>query len=171
MSSKLYATINSLAEPLLLERTGSTASWVLPGEEAPDLVCTGPGLYSLVRGKRSYQVLVLKHDVATGTVRVRIGAHCHTIRLEGERSRLFQTLGIDKTARTVIREMKAPMPGLVLKLLVKAGDAVQKDDPLLVLEAMKMENVIKSTGNAVVKKIHVQERAAVEKGQLLLSFE
>ena len=171
MPAKLYATINSQPEPLVLERAAPNAPWALPGEDAPDLVRTGPGMYSLVQGGRSYKVLVLKHDVATGTVRLRIGAHCHTVRLEGERSRLFQLLGIDKAARTVIRELKAPMPGLVLKLLVKEGDTVKKDDPLLVLEAMKMENVIKSTGEAVVKKVHVQERAAVEKGQLLLSFE
>lgn len=171
MSAKLYATVNSAAEPLVLERTGPNAPWNFAGEDAPDLVRTGPGMYSLVHRGRSFRVLVLKHDAEAGTVRLRIGAHCHTVKLEGERSRLFQLLGIDQAARTVIRELKAPMPGLVLKLLVKEGDAVKKDDPLLVLEAMKMENVIKSTGGATVKKIHVQERAAVEKGQLLLSFE
>ena len=56
-------------------------------------------------------------------------------------------------------------------MLVKEGDTVKKNDPLLVLEAMKMENVIKSAGDAVVKKIHAVERTAVEKGQILLSFE
>ena len=61
--------------------------------------------------------------------------------------------------------------GTVLSLLVKEGDTVKKNDPLLVLEAMKMENVIKSAGDAVVKKIHAVERTAVEKGQILLSFE
>jgi biotin carboxyl carrier protein len=171
MSAKLFATINSAAEPLVLERRSPNAPWTLPGEDAADLVRTGPGMYSLVHKGRSFRVLVLKHDAEAGTVRLRIGAHGYTLKLEGERSRLFQLLGIDKAARTMARELKAPMPGLVLKLLVKEGDVVQKDDPLLVLEAMKMENVIKSTGGALVKKIHVQERSAVEKGQLLLSFE
>lgn len=102
---------------------------------------------------------------------MRIGAHCHTVRLEDDRSRLMQLLGIDRSARAMVRELKAPMPGLVLKMLVKEGDTVKKNDPLLVLEAMKMENVIKSAGDAVVKKIHAVERTAVEKGQILLSFE
>lgn len=171
MPAKLYAIVNSVADPLVLERSVPSAPWSFTGEEAPDLVRTGPGMYSVVRKGRSFKVLVLKHDREAGTVRLRIGAHCHTVRLEGERSRLMQVLGIDKGARAVVRELKAPMPGLVLKMLVKEGDTVRKNDPLLVLEAMKMENVIKSTGDAVVKKIHALERTAVEKGQLLLSFE
>jgi biotin carboxyl carrier protein len=69
-----------------------------------------------------------------------------------------------------VKEIKAPMPGLVLKLLVKEGDTVKKNDPVLILEAMKMENVIKSPGDATVSKIHAQEKTAVEKGQLLVSF-
>lgn len=171
MAAKLHATVNADPEPLELEQPTPGAPWRLTGGTAPDLVQTGPGLYSLVHQGRSYKVLVLKRDKEAGTVRVRIGAHCHTVRLEDERSRLMQLLGIDRGARAMASELKAPMPGLVLKVLVKDGDAVKKDDPLLVLEAMKMENVIKSTGEGVVKKAHVQAGAAVEKGQLLLSFE
>lgn len=155
----------------MLERPTPRSPWSLAGDGPADLVKTGPGMYSLVRNGRSFKVLVLKQDREAGTMRLRIGAHCHTVHLEDERARLMQVLGIDRGARAVMHELKAPMPGLVLKMLVKEGDAVKKNDPLLVLEAMKMENVIKSTGDAVVKKIHVQEHAAVEKGQLLLSFE
>lgn len=171
MCAKLFATVNSVAKPLELERNSPSGSWSIGEEEAPDLTSTGPGMYSVVRKGRSLSALVLKEDREAGTVRIRIGAHCYTVRLEDERSRLMQLLGIDRSARAMVRELKAPMPGLVLKLLVKEGDTVKKNDPLLVLEAMKMENVIKSAGDAVVKKIHAEERAAVEKGQLLLSFE
>ncbi|HNA32062.1 MAG TPA: biotin/lipoyl-binding protein, partial [Flavobacteriales bacterium] len=69
-----------------------------------------------------------------------------------------------------VKEIKAPMPGLVLKVLVKEGDAVKKNEPVLILEAMKMENVIKSPGDGTVKRIHAQEKTAVEKGQLLIGF-
>ena len=63
------------------------------------------------------------------------------------------------------------MPGLVLNLLVEAGQLVSKGDPLLILEAMKMENVLKATGDGRVKSVHVQKSAAVVKGQLLLEME
>lgn len=171
MAAKLFATVNSSAAPLELERTTPGGPWATAGGSAPDLVRTGPGTYSLVLGNRSFRVLVLKHDKEAGTVRLRIGAHCHTVRLGDERARLMQVLGIGRSTRSMASELKAPMPGLVLKVLVKEGDTVKKNDPLLILEAMKMENVIKCTGDGTVKKVHAQERAAVEKGQPLLSFQ
>ncbi len=171
MCAKLYATVNSVAKPLELERSSPSDPWSIGSMGSLDLSNTGPGMYSVVYKGRSHSVLVLKEDRETGTVRMRIGAHCHTVHMEDDRSRLMLLLGIDRSARAMVRELKAPMPGLVLKMLVKEGDTVKKNDPLLVLEAMKMENVIKSAGDAVVKKIHAVERTAVEKGQLLLSFE
>ena len=65
----------------------------------------------------------------------------------------------------------APLSGSVSKVLVEEGQTITEGEVLVVLEAMKMENVIKAPGDATVKKIHVQERTAVEKGQLLLNFE
>ena len=171
MTAKLFAYVNSAAKPLVLERADPSSPWSFPGEGPADLAQTGPGMYSLVRGGRSYRVLVLKHDREAGTVRLRVGAHCCTVRLGDERSRLMKVLGIDRKSKAGVGDLKAPMPGLVLKVLVKEGDIVQKNDPLLVLEAMKMENVIKSAGDGVVQRIHALEGAAVEKAQLLLSFE
>lgn len=171
MTAKLFATTNAASEPLVLERSGVREPWAIAGAGPSELACLNPGQYRVVHQGHSFKVLVLKQDPENGTVRLRIGAHCHTVKLDGERSLLVKLLGIDKAGGKALGELKAPMPGLVLKMLVKEGDAVKKNDPLLVLEAMKMENVIKSTGDAIVKKIHAKERAAVEKGQLLLSFE
>ena len=170
--AKLYATINSGTDPLVLERAIGRAAdqWTLKGGTKPDLVKTGPGMYSLVHKGRSFNVLVLKEDKENNTVRLRIGAHTYTVQLEDEQAHLMHELGFDKSQSAAVREIKAPMPGLVLKLLVKEGDALKKGDTVLILEAMKMENVIKSPSDAVVKKIHAKEKSAVEKGQLLMSF-
>jgi biotin carboxyl carrier protein len=174
--AKLYATINPGSspgtpgkEPLVLERATPNAPWSLKGQQ-PDLVKTGPGQYSLVLNGRSHRVLVLKEDKENKTVRMRIGASTYTVQLEDEQAHLIHELGLDKSASAAVKEIKAPMPGLVLKLLVKEGDTVKKNDPVLILEAMKMENVIKSPGEGTVKKIHTQEKTAVEKGQLLVGF-
>lgn len=169
--AKLYATINNGKIPVELERPSPSAPWVLRGGAKPDLVKTGPGQFSLVHNGRSFSVLVLKEDRENNTVRLRIGARTYTVAIEDEQERLMHVLGFDKVAGTAVREIKAPMPGLVLKLMVKEGDAVRKNDPVLILEAMKMENVIKSPGDARVKQVHARERNAVEKGELLLSFE
>jgi biotin carboxyl carrier protein len=63
------------------------------------------------------------------------------------------------------------MPGMVLSVLVKENDEIKKGDPLLVLEAMKMENILKANGTATVKSIKVDERTAVEKGAVLIELE
>jgi biotin carboxyl carrier protein len=67
-------------------------------------------------------------------------------------------------------QVRAPMPGLVLKIEVAAGQSVSMGTGLLVLEAMKMENEIFSSSDAVVEQIHVGEGDAVTKGQLLVSL-
>lgn len=167
--AKLYATVNAGKEPIVLERATPHAPWSIMGAR-PDLVRTGPGQYSLVVNGQSHRVLVLKEDAEQRIVRLRIGAHTYTVQLVDEQAHLMNMLGLDKAMGAAVKEIKAPMPGLVLKLLVKEGDAVKKNDPVLILEAMKMENVIKSPGDATVSKVHAQEKTAVEKGQLLVSF-
>ena len=167
--AKLYATVNAKEDAVVLERTSPTAPWVPAGESAADLVRTGPSTFSLVRNGRSHRVLVLKEDRENGTVRLRIGSHTYTVQLQDDRSRLMQTLGLDKSVLKV-KEIKAPMPGMVLNILVKPGDVVKKNDPILILEAMKMENMIKAPGDATVSAVHAEKGKAVEKGQLLVSF-
>ncbi len=67
--------------------------------------------------------------------------------------------------------LKAPMPGMVIEVRVKPGERVAKDQPLVVIEAMKMENVIKAKGEAVVKAIIAAKGKSIEKGDTLLEFE
>ncbi len=68
-------------------------------------------------------------------------------------------------------EVKAPMPGLVLKLMRKAGDKINQGDSIAVLEAMKMENDLRAPTTGIIKEIHVSEGASVEKGTLLFTIE
>jgi biotin carboxyl carrier protein len=63
------------------------------------------------------------------------------------------------------------MPGLVLDIMIKPGQTIEKGTPLLILEAMKMENVLKSEGDGVVKSIEVIKTQAVDKGQILIEME
>ncbi len=62
------------------------------------------------------------------------------------------------------------MPGLIIDLRVKDGDAVMPGDPLLILEAMKMENMIKASAAGIVKSVKVKKGDSVEKNQVLIEF-
>ncbi|MDA8124081.1 MAG: biotin/lipoyl-binding protein [Deltaproteobacteria bacterium] len=68
-------------------------------------------------------------------------------------------------------EVKAPMPGKILEVLVKVGDQVKEDDELLMLEAMKMENPIYAPADGTVKDIKVKASDSVETDQLLVVIE
>ncbi len=69
------------------------------------------------------------------------------------------------------KELKSPMPGLVVKIEVEEGKEIKTGDGVLIMEAMKMENEIKSPFEGKVKKILVKEKQSVEKGQVLLVLE
>jgi len=68
-------------------------------------------------------------------------------------------------------DVLSPMPGAIVKLNVKDGDLVNKGDVMLVLEAMKMENEIKASRECKVKKVFVEEKSSVDKGQLLIRLD
>ncbi len=84
---------------------------------------------------------------------------------------LIDKLGLDNIKNQNISSIKAPMPGLVLDIMVTPGQSIQKGDNLIVLEAMKMENIIKAEGDGVVKSIEVKISDKVDKGQLMIDME
>jgi biotin carboxyl carrier protein len=66
--------------------------------------------------------------------------------------------------------IKSPMPGLIVKILKKVGENVQMGEPILLLEAMKMENEIRASASGIVKSISAKENNSVEKGESLLEI-
>jgi biotin carboxyl carrier protein len=85
-------------------------------------------------------------------------------------AQIRKTAGIstEPAVETVIR---APMPGLIIDVVVSDGDSVKTGDVLMIIEAMKMENVVKAKAPAKVKMLHVKPGTSVEKGEKLLEFE
>ena len=69
-----------------------------------------------------------------------------------------------------VGDLKAPMPGKILDILVKEGDEVALGDPVMILEAMKMENELKSPADGILEALHVEKGDNVEKNQLLLEI-
>ncbi len=98
------------------------------------------------------------------------GYEYHVDTIDFHLAALRSTATVTHAAR-MPKELKAPMPGLTLRVDIVPGQKVVKGDTLLILEAMKMENIIKATGEGVVKKVLIEPRTSVEKGQALATFE
>lgn len=126
--------------------------------------------YHLIHNNTSYNVDVMKTNHAEKTMVLKINSVKYTIELKDKYDELLHSLGMDNVASAKVNQIKAPMPGMVLNILVHEGNEVKKGDVLLVLEAMKMENMLKSPTDGVIKKIAVQKGNAVEKNQLLIQF-
>lgn len=123
----------------------------------------------LYRNKSFYAELIeLNKEERTCTVKV--NSTNYSLTITDQFDELLHQLGMDNPCTLKISDLKAPMPGMVLKILVSEGDEVKKGGNLLVLEAMKMENIIKSPADVIIKSIKVKPSDKVEKNQVMLVF-
>ena len=119
---------------------------------------------------QSYRVEVVDFSRVDKTAQIKVNGHIYTISIKDQFDDLLKALGLDNLQSNKVAELKAPMPGLVLSILVKEGDTVSKGDNLFVLEAMKMENIIKAPADVQVKSLKIKPGDKVEKNQLLIVF-
>jgi biotin carboxyl carrier protein len=126
--------------------------------------------YHILHEQKSYNVEVVNLDTTEKTATIKVNGNIYQLKAKDQFDALLEQLGMANLNNNKISDIKAPMPGLVLKVLVAEGDEVKKGDNLFVLEAMKMENIIKAPADAIIKTIKIQPTDKVEKGQLLILF-
>ncbi|HHP7238974.1 biotin/lipoyl-containing protein [Longibacter sp.] len=126
------------------------------------------GYVSLILNGRSVPVSVEPTD--DGSYRVTIDGRRTAVRVKDERALLMEEFGLEEDGAGG-GDVRAPMPGLVLDVRVAVGDAVEADEGLLVLEAMKMENELKAPSSGRVAAIHASAGDAVDKNALLIEIE
>lgn len=129
------------------------------------------GSIHIIRNGRSYNVQVVSANYDTKEFVIRINGNDHIIAAKDRFDLLLSKLGMNNLASAQVKDIKAPMPGLVLQIIVTDGQEVKKGDQVLILEAMKMENVLKAPGDGVIKAIKVKQGDAVEKNQVLVELE
>jgi biotin carboxyl carrier protein len=139
------------------------------GQEIPvDLVHLEGNRFHFIYDKKSFSAELIEVDEDRKKMKIRVNTNVYELAIKDQFDELLKNLGLDNLNATKIKEIKAPMPGLVLKILVKEGDSIKKGENLLVLEAMKMENMIKSPSDVTIKKISIKSGDKVEKNQIML---
>ena len=136
-----------------------------------DIVEVKKGRFHIVYNNKSFVADILTHDRKNKSFEIIINNNAYSVQLKDRFDELLHGLGMDVGNSNKDNDVKAPMPGRVLEILVKEGDAVAEGDGLIILEAMKMENIIKSTREGVLKHIQAAEGDSVEKNAVLLSYE
>lgn len=165
----LQAKVNDKKEYQIEQVQGE---WQLNGTPVKwDIKKLPNGLISILYNDFSYTASVENIDTSTKELSIKISGEVYHIAIKEPIDQLLSSMGMDLKSMQKVEPVKAPMPGLVLKILVTPGQQINKGDGLLVLEAMKMENILKATGPATVKAIKVTEKTAVEKGAILIDLE
>ncbi len=120
---------------------------------------------------QTIQVRCVGIDNTNKTVTLLYNNQKYSAKITEPMDELLKSMGLENALVQKISEVKAPMPGLVLDVLVSPGDTVEVGQKILVLEAMKMENAIKSPTAGVVASINVSKGQAVDKNYILIRFE
>jgi biotin carboxyl carrier protein len=133
-----------------------------------DLKQLHPGSYHLIYNGVSYNVEVIRSNAKEKKHLFRLNGKLLDIQIRDRYDDLLKELGMDTSSSARVGDLKAPMPGLVVDVPVKEGDQVKKGETLVILEAMKMENALKATVDATVKKVAVSKGKVVDKNEVLI---
>ena len=155
-----------------IELEKDTNSGLLNGEGFSwDVIKVKANTYHIIKDNQSYNLEVLSVQPKEKVFVIKVNGIKYKMSAKDKYDELLHSLGMDNLASAKVSDLKAPMPGLVLEVSVEGGQQVSKGDALLILEAMKMENVIKSPTDGIIKSISVNKGETVEKNQLILNFE
>jgi biotin carboxyl carrier protein len=162
-----HATINNKTFEIIqkedgLRVDGKALAW--------DLINISKDHFHILYKNKTYRAEVVRRDIETKTFTVKLNGKTHSVKLKDKFDLLLEKMGIADAGAAKLNHVKAPMPGLIIDLKVKAGDLVKAGDALLILEAMKMENILKSPGDGTVKNVKVKKGESVEKSQVLVEF-
>lgn len=135
-----------------------------------DIQPISPTKFHLLKGSKSYTAELVKFDIQSKTLTLKIEGEKFEISIQDRFDLLMEKMGINQSIGIKAENIKAPMPGLILDIKVSEGQEVDLGEPLMILEAMKMENILKSPTKGTIKSIKVKKGQSVEKNQVLIEF-
>jgi biotin carboxyl carrier protein len=163
---KLDVRIGKLARRIEVERTGPNRFAIVVDDGVPvDAVEVAPNTYSILLNGRAFEAIVI--PAPEGMLVRCAGREFHAVVSDprawrGSRGALFGAEGR--------QQVTAPMPGKVIRVLVSAGETVEANQGLVVVETMKMQNEIRSPKAGTIERIFVGEGQAVAAGEALVAI-
>ncbi len=127
--------------------------------------------YHLIDATRGYSIDIVSMAIDQKRLELRINGKLMNILIQDPLDLIIQSMGYLNEENQVSQNVHAPMPGLVLEILTQEGQFLEKGHPILILEAMKMENLIKMPGPGKIHRIEIAKGETVDKGQLLIEIE
>lgn len=125
----------------------------------------------VLNNNSAFKVEIVHSDFLNKTMSLSINGNIYQVKLEDKYDQQVKKMGLLAVTTQKLNEVKAPMPGLIVDVMVKVGQEIIEGTPLLVLSAMKMENIILAQGEGVIKSIEIKKDDAVEKGQVIIEME
>ncbi len=166
---KLAVEIDGEICTLDLARTGEVASYMIKGaidsSGSASIAELAPGSFSVLLANRSFDVRIAR---SADALEVWVGTQRHVVSVADARDRPAKSR---KAGASGPVELRAQMPGKIIRLMVQPGATVEAGQGLIVVEAMKMQNEMKSPKDGTVSKIHAMEGSTVVAGQALLVVE
>ena len=170
MKRQMYRQNGEDFEPIEIDENDSSFVITYKGKKyVAETVQIGPGQFNVLLNGKSVRFNAARVDQQTLSITTALGNS--EVKILSEREKLAAELFGVGAGSAAEGDIHAPMPGLILRVEVREGDKVSAGQPLLIMEAMKMENEIKSPLDGTVTRIQVEEQAAVEKDDLLLVIE
>ena len=154
-------------------KVNSTTEFDISSEDISklDAIKISDSKYHILYKNKSYHSEITDSNFNSKTYQVKVNNNKHNVNINNDLDSLIKAMGFSIGTSKHIDFIMAPMPGLILEINVEVGQKVNEDDSLLILEAMKMENIITSPREGVIKSISVKKGEAVEKNALLIEFE
>jgi biotin carboxyl carrier protein len=138
---------------------------------AADIVATAPDTYHIIYEGVSMTIHIGDLSPDGKTLAATADGELFPVQIRDGLDQMLDTMGFTGAVTRVVKEIRAPMPGLVLGIDVQEGDELEEGQRILILEAMKMENSIVMHAAGRVKKVNVKKGQAVEKNQVLIELD
>jgi biotin carboxyl carrier protein len=135
-----------------------------------DCIQVDANTFHLLQNGVSHTITIIDADPANRRYTFKIDGEIKETSLLNQLDLLIERMGLNSTKSKKLSTLHAPMPGLVTGIKANTGQEVEKGTPLIILEAMKMENVIVAPQHTLIKAIRVSIGQAVEKGAVLIEF-